>query len=675
LQTTTALFILLAFLLSLAIAYYQYIYGSKDARSRKILLFSFRALSLFLLLLLLINPAVQKKVIENTKPILAVLIDNSASIAVFNEEKKVENILEALETSGPLNAKFELAYFSFGTSVKVKDSLLFDAPLTAISESIIEINKLYKNRIGELVLLSDGNQTSGNDYEYISSNMPITPIILGDTANYTDLRIRQINVNKYSYLKNQFPVEVHLFYEGIDPISTMFQIEKKGKTLFKQQVRFSASEKSKTIRTNLMATREGINFYKASIEAFETEKNTQNNTKDFSIEVIDTQTKIALISAVLHPDLGALKRSIEKNKQRSVAVFNIKNNDIQLNDYQLFILYQPNYDFNYLFKELKTLKSNYLVVSGVSTDWEFLNKQQLGFTKKAIAQTENYTANYQFSFQPFLQKDIGFNNFPPLKDQFGEVLLSTENHVLLQQRVFGVAFEQPLLATFEQNSQKSAVIFGEGIWKWRAASYLQNNSFEDFDEFTGNLVQYLASSSKRKRLEVSLESLYISNAPIRISAYYTDKNYQFDPRASLLFSVTNTVTKEQREFPFSLAHNSFQVVVENLVPGNYQYVVTVAGQKSMRSGVFTISEAGLEAQFTKANTTKLNRLAKSTGGKVYHSKEIIGLIDAYVENEDYATLQKTVLKKQTLIDWKWLLILLLSLLTIEWFVRKYYGKI
>jgi len=51
------------------------------------------------------------------------------------------------------------------------------------------------------------------------------------------------------------------------------------------------------------------------------------------------------------------------------------------------------------------------------------------------------------------------------------------------------------------------------------------------------------------------------------------------------------------------------------------------------------------------------------------------LIDAYVENEDYATLQKTVLKKQALIDWKWLLILLLSLLTIEWFVRKYYGKI
>ena len=159
-QTTAALLILLAFLLSLSIAYYQYFQGSKDTRSRKVLLFSFRALSIFLLLLLLINPAVQQKVIENTKPVLAVLIDNSASIAVFKEEEKVATILEALETSGPLNAKFELAYFSFGASVKVKDSLTFDAPVTAISKGITAINKLYKNRNGGLLLLSDGNQTS-----------------------------------------------------------------------------------------------------------------------------------------------------------------------------------------------------------------------------------------------------------------------------------------------------------------------------------------------------------------------------------------------------------------------------------------------------------------------------------------------------------------------------------
>lgn len=669
------LFILIAILVSLAIAYYQYFHGSKDLRSRKVLLFSFRASSVFLLLLLLINPSIQHKIFENTKPVLAVLIDNSASIANFKEEQKVATLVAAFETNVPLNAKFELDYFSFGSDVKVKDSLTFDAPVTAISEGITAINKLYKNRKGGVVLLSDGNQTTGKDYEFIGSKMPISPIILGDTTTYSDLRIRAINVNKYSYLNNQFPVEVVLFYEGSDPISTHFQIVQNGKVIFKQPVRFSASERSKTLRTNLRAIKKGINFYKASIAAFKSEKNTKNNLKDFSIEVIDEQMKIALIAAVPHPDLGALKRSIEKNKQRSVTIFSVENKKIQLNDYQLLILYQPNNNFTNIFSEINALKSNYLIISGTHTDWGFLNKQSLGFTKNTIAQTENYTANYQYSFQPFLQKDIGFNDFPPLEDQFGALLLSSKNHVLLQQRVFGLATAQPLLATFEQNSQKSAVIFGEGIWKWRAASYLQNNSFEDFDEFTGNLVQYLASSRKRKRLEVSVEPLYAANAPIRISAYYTDKNYHFDPRASLLLTTTNSLTKEQRRFPFSLAHNSFQVAVEDLAPGTYSYTVAVADQKSRYSGIFAISEARIEAQFTKANTAKLNRLAKNTGGKCYHSSEISTLINALVADEAYATLQKTILKKQAFIDWKWVLFLLLTLLTIEWFIRKYYGKI
>ncbi len=674
-QTTTILFILLAFLFSLSIAYYQYFYASKDTRSRKIFLSSLRTLSVFLLLLVLINPTVQKTVIENTKPVMAVLIDNSASISFFKEEEKVVSILQELETDVQLNAKFEMAYFTFGKEVKVKDSLTFDAPVTAISKGITAINKLYKNKKGAIIFLSDGNQTTGNDYEFVNSEMPVSSIVLGDTAIYRDLSIRQLNVNKYSYIKHQFPVEVHFFYKGAIPISTQFSIYKKGKKIFNQQVRFSASEKSKIIRTHLTSTSEGINFYKASIEAFEVEKNTKNNTKNFSVEVIDEQTKIALVSSVLHPDLGALKRSIERNKQRMVDVFYIDDLNIQLNDYQLVVMYQPNSKFNNLFKEVQAIKSNYLVISGANTDWDFLNKQQLGFTKKAIAQTESYTANYQFSFQPFLQKDIGFNNFPPLKDQFGEVFLSKENHVLLQQRVFGIASKQPLLATFEQNDQKSAVLLGEGIWKWRAANFIQSNSFEDFDEFTGNLIQYLVSNSNRKQLEVGVESLYLSNAPIRISAFYTDKNHQFDRRASLLLSVTNTITKEHRKFPFSLVLNSFQVVAEGLSPGSYTYTVSVAGHKSVRSGVFLISEARIEEQFTNANTTKLNRLANSTGGKLYYPTEISGLIEDFVGNADYTILQKSTLKNQALIDWKWMLFLIIILLSIEWFVRKYYGKI
>ncbi len=115
---------------------------------------------------------------------MAVLIDDSASISFFKEEEKVVSILQELETDVQLNAKFEMAYFTFGKEVKVKDSLTFDAPVTAISKGITAINKLYKNKKGAIVLLSDGNQTTGNDYEFVSIlKCPVATIVLGDTVN------------------------------------------------------------------------------------------------------------------------------------------------------------------------------------------------------------------------------------------------------------------------------------------------------------------------------------------------------------------------------------------------------------------------------------------------------------------------------------------------------------
>jgi hypothetical protein len=48
-------------------------------------------------------------------------------------------------------------------------------------------------------------------------------------------------------------------------------------------------------------------------------KNTYNNSKNFAVEVIDQKTKIAL-TAINHPDVAALKRSIESNAQRTVTI-------------------------------------------------------------------------------------------------------------------------------------------------------------------------------------------------------------------------------------------------------------------------------------------------------------------------------------------------------------------
>ncbi|MDB4199441.1 VWA domain-containing protein, partial [Polaribacter sp.] len=267
------------------------------------------------------------------------------------------------------------------------------------------------------------------------------------------------------------------------------------------------------------------------------------------------------------------------------------------------------------------------------------------------------------------------NEFSFLKDTFGAITFYKEHQDLLFQSINGLELQQPLISVLEQNKHKMAVIFGEGIWKWRASSFLSSNSFQEFDQFIGSLVQYVSSKKKRDRLVINSENLYSANTIFNISAFYTDKNYQFDERASLEIAITNTKTKKVVKLPFALINNSYQIAIENLNSGEYIYKVSVSGQDISKAGSFKITDYNIEQQFTNSNVQKLRNLAIKLGGKVFFKDEIGSLSKKLLEDKRYYIVQKPNVKEQNLIDWQWFLIFVISLFSVEWFIRKYYGKI
>jgi uncharacterized protein (DUF2141 family) len=659
----------------MAIAYFQYYYKAKSSGKSTTFLFTLKSISLFLLLLLIINPKIKTSVVENIKPTLSLLVDNSKSISFFKEEQNVIDFLSKLNNNSALSKKFDFQKFVFSEALIVSDSLSFNGSETNIHEAISSASQLNTANNGPILLFTDGNQTIGQDYEFINSKQKVHPIIFGDTTKYTDVQVSQVNVNNYSYLKNKFPVEVLLNYDGNEEVNTKFSIFKGNKTVFSKNIQFSKKENSQIIATNLSATKEGSNYYTATIQKIKDEKNTQNNSKNFSVEVIDEQTKVLIITSVLHPDIGALKKAIESNKQRTVVISNIDDFKGQISNFELIICYQPNELFNTVLSDVKQLNSNFVLISGPNASWNFINKQQLGFTKKAINQTENYEAVYNASFLTFLQKDIGFNTFTPLSDQFGEVTFSKDHQEVLFQNINGLETAQPLITVLEENNQKTAVIFGEGIWKWRASSFLSTNSFQDFDQFIGNLVQYVSAKKKRNRLTVTSENLYAANGVVQIAAFYTDKNYQFDGRASLTIEITNKQTKEVTKLPLSLINNAYQIAIENLNSGEYNFKVGVLGQEITKSGSFKITAYSIEKQFTHANVDKLKKLATTAGGKLFFKNESDKLMKYLMADKTYFTLQKASIKEHHLIDLKWVLLLVTLLFITEWLLRKYLGKI
>jgi hypothetical protein len=68
-------------------------------------------------------------------------------------------------------------------------------------------------------------------------------------------------------------------------------------------------------------------------------------------------------------------------------------------------------------------------------------------------------------------------------------------------------------------------------------------------------------------------------------------------------------------------------------------------------------------------------LASQTKGQVIFPNKVDALIKSLLENEEYKSVQKAIVKKTPLIDSIWLLILIAISLTSEWFIRKYNGML
>ncbi|WP_298366964.1 VWA domain-containing protein [uncultured Lutibacter sp.] len=669
------MFIVLAVLLALIVAFFQYLYKNKEKSQLKYWLSFLRFLSVFTILLLLINPSINKTEIENVKPNLIVAVDNSKSIKYSSGDKSVLNFVEKLKNDKLLNDKYKVEYFSFGNNVSPLDSLKFNENQTNISAPIQEFSKLYKKSNNPIIIVTDGNQTIGNNVEFNTSKSPVFPLIIGDTTQFEDVFIGQLNVNKYTYINNKLPVEVFINYTGNKRITKQFSVYNKNNKVFSKNLIFSKDDNVKIESFFLSPKEKGIQYFTASIENLEDELNTLNNKKNFSVNVIEETSKILVLTSIIHPDLGMLKKAIESNKQRSVFIENINNFKGNVSDYQLVILYQPTSLFKSVMRNISDKNLNYFVITGLSTDWNFLNSIQQNFKKSNTSQFENYRPVYNSNFPSFLVEDIDFLNFPPIEDVFGTVNFSIPINTLLFQKIGPITTEETMLGTFQNDNQRGAFLFGENIWRWRMRSFVKNNSFEVFDGFISNVIQYLSSNLRNERLSVTVNNLFYANEMVNFSASYLDENYQFNTKSKLWVSISSKENNYIKKIPFSLSNNQYKAEFSNIPAGEYYYTVTVDNQASKSSGSFKVLQFEIEQQFKNANDLSLKKLATKTNGEVFYEQNSENLITLLQSDPRFKSVQSSKVIESPLIDWKWLLGIVVLILSIEWFIRKYFGKI
>lgn len=269
-------------LVAVGISYYHYLYKAKSKSNTILLLAFLRFCSVFTLLLLLWNPLFTNTKYEEYKTPLPIIFDNSGSIPELKAGKQALDLFAQLKASKELTDKFAIQYLSVAADCGPLKQLDFSGKQSRLDQAGKQLNLLYRNQNFPTLFISDGNQTAGSDFVYsFGTSNPVYPVVLGDTIPYFDLKIDQVQANKYAFYQNKFPVEVKLSYNGTQACTTQLKLMQANRIVYTQNVTLKPNQAAQMVSFLVPATKLGAQLYEVVAQSSKPEKNRINNSKNF----------------------------------------------------------------------------------------------------------------------------------------------------------------------------------------------------------------------------------------------------------------------------------------------------------------------------------------------------------------------------------------------------------
>jgi hypothetical protein len=688
-QITTELpiwFTLFCVLLGLAYAYLLY---RKEERFTELpkwkigLMASFRWVLVTILAFLLLTPFIKTVFNKVEKPIIIIAQDNSSSILLNKDSAyyQTKYLQEIKKLQEDLKEDYEVRTFTFGGKVKEEGEIDYNQKITDIAHVFDEINnKFYNKNVGALILASDGifNQGANPVFSTSVTNFPIYTIALGDTTTPKDILLKDVIHNKITFLGNQFPIEIYAETQQLKGEKTKLMVTNNGKLLFAKEYTIDANHTVINENILLGADKIGVQHFRITLSAIEGEISTVNNVKDIYIEVLDGRQNILILANAPHPDIKALKLSIESNENYKVTTQFFNDFDGNVEPYSLLIVHQlPNSTPEYV-KTLSRGNISMLFILGNQTSVHKFNNYNVGLSiansrNKYNLLLPNVINNFPlFTLSEETMKAI--NLFPPLLGPFGDYQLTTNGYPLLNQKIGNVATEQPLMVFFQNETKKVAVISGEGIWKWRMQDFLKTNNHNAFNELINKTVQFLSVKEDKSKFRVITQDIFLENEEIILNAELYNDSYELINEPEITIDLIDG-DAHKFSFVFNKTSTAYLLNAGLLPAGFYSYTAKVkwGTKKYTEYGKFQITPILLEANSTVANHQLLQNISEKHGGELLFPSAINQLAKKLKGNNDITPIIYEEEDLKELINLKWIFFLLLTLLSVEWFLRKRNG--
>ena len=706
--------------------------SSRVAGVRGGLVWLLQTLLAAVLLLMLWHPALSVATLRPQQNIVAVVVDDSASMARTDEaggasrSQAVKNVLN----SGMLNAlseKFQVRLYRLSDHLERFDNLkqlTAATPATHLGDGLKQVvADAASLPIGAVILASDGADNAGGvDLETIAEirrqRIPIHTIGFGKEQASQDVELTDVQVPARALPDSRLSAVVSFHQHGYAGQKAMLSVKEGSKVLAQQQVILKAdgAEQSETLLFN--AGSAGVRAVETSLQPLAGEENVKNNVLLRLVNVDARKPRILYLEGEPRWEFKFLRRAVEEDRtidlvtilrttQNKIYRQGIANPD-ELKDgfptkvEELFAfdgIILGSVDAPYLTPGQQTLIKDFVDRRGggvlflggrdALADGGWKQSADVDLLPTILPDRKNtfvrvganveLTAQGRDSLITRIEEDPAKNverwKKLPYVMNFEDPGQPKPGAVVLVDAtpMGGGGAKVPLLITQNFGRGRTAIFATGGSWRWQMLQPVADKSHEMFYQ---QLLRWLVSDTPRKVVASTPRALIADDSHVALRAEVRDRTYlpasDAKTEAHILGPEGLAETIEMR--PDAIESGVYTADWTTPKAGSY-LVEVVANRGTEELGRDTMTfrrEDGVAENFhTGQNRELLEKLSSETGGRYYQPSEAQKL----AKDISYSEAGITVRETRDLWDMPIVFFLLLCLRSGEWLLRRRWGVI
>ncbi len=670
---------------------------TENTEIRKILLF-LRGLIFVLLSGLILKPEIHWISVGSKAPTAAIWIDNSLSMSAqdnFSRDSLLTIITQLGEALKKRGIKPDI--FMFDENIQPVSNKLrninFNGEATDLALVLQKITteSAEESRVGAFII-TDGVVTRGEDPAFMdySTTFPVYTIGIGDSNRVMDPSVIKVVVPPTARVGDTVLVQAEAIPGG-NGAPLNITLKSGTKIVQKQTMASQLSPLKKKIDFQFVPQKAGEELIIVEISGAQ-DKNPYNNLTMSVLQVLKSATRVLIVSA--QPNFEARFLTNTLRSQQDFEISNIVENDGQWLstdcsdciskgwDLMVFIGY-PNRRSDP--RNLQAIK-NRIVGTGLPV-WLFLNSgsdikkienllgwnpvaaYELNKTTESVAvqggeMTHPIVTNWQ---KGALSGEI-IATLPPIGTDFKILQLAPTFETLIASNDLAA---NPVIAVNSEVTNRLAVCSGTDLWRWAflGQEVGRVNVYQDL--FQG-IAKWLTDSLNTSPIQFSInKKVFLTGEMIEING--------------LLRDIKGTLVSNAK-MQVELISNNEVITTAGLIWNGEQYSgslpVKNAGEMMVRISAFreekavafreqviSVLDRPVELMEVRQNAELLRMIALKTGGQKINPEQAVN-IAAELKPQEKAVRHSHVIR---MLRWKWTLIILISLLAIEWSLRRFHG--